>query len=126
MTSWTPDELAKVGTAEELQIESRRGDGSLRKPVTIWVVREGDDLYVRAAYGRESAWFRGAQERHEGRIRAGGVVKEVQFVEVDAADSVNDAIDAVYRSKYHRYAASIIESIVNQKARAATIHLVAV
>lgn len=41
MTTWTSDELKKVGTAEELEIASIRRDGTLRRPVTIWVVRVG-------------------------------------------------------------------------------------
>jgi hypothetical protein len=121
MTAWTNDELNKIGTAEELQITSLRGDGTLRKPVTIWVVRLGDDLYVRSVNGRTSAWFRGTQVCHEGRIRAGGVQKDVTYV--DAAPDINDQIDAAYRTKYHRYAASIINSIISSKARTATIKL---
>ena len=70
MTTWTGDELDGIGTAHELQIASLRRDGTLRKPVTIWVVRVGNDLYVRSAYGRTPAWFRGTQVRHEGRINA--------------------------------------------------------
>ena len=80
MTTWMSDELKKIGTAEELKIASLRRDGTLRKPVIIWVVRVGDDLYVRPIYGRTSAWFRGTQTRHEGHIRAGGVDKDVTFV----------------------------------------------
>ena len=56
MKSWTSEELNKIGTAEELQIASLRRDGTQRPPVTIWVVRVGDDLYVRSVYGRGSAW----------------------------------------------------------------------
>ncbi len=121
MTAWTSDELAKIGSAEELQIASLRRDGTLRNPVTIWVVRYGEDLYVRSVNGRTGAWFRGVQVRHEGRIRAGGVDKDVTFVETD---DINDEIDAAYRTKYHRYAASIVNTIVSPKARAATIKLV--
>ena len=44
MTTWTSDELKKIGEAEELEIASLRGNGTLRNPVTIWVVRHGDDL----------------------------------------------------------------------------------
>ena len=51
MTAWTPDELAKIGAAEELLIASLRRDGTLRNPVTIWVVRHGGDLYVRSVNG---------------------------------------------------------------------------
>ena len=68
MSVWTNDELNKVGTAEELAIAPRRRDGTLRNPVTIWVVRVGDDLYVRSYRGRDGAWFRAAQVSHEGRI----------------------------------------------------------
>ncbi len=123
MTTWTSEELKKIGTAEELQIASLRNDGTLRKPVTIWVVRLGDDLYVRSVYGRNSAWFRGVQARHEGHIRAGGVDKDVSFVEVPDPDITNQ-IDAAYRTKYRRYAASIVSSIVSPEARSATIKLV--
>jgi hypothetical protein len=123
MTAWTSDELTKIGTAEELQIASLRRDGTLRKQVIIWVVRLGNDLYVRSVNGRTSAWFRGVQTRHEGHIRAGGVDKDVTFVE-EAGPEINDQIDAAYRTKYRRYAASIVDSIVSSKARAATIKLV--
>ena len=81
MTAWTSDELNKIERAEELQIASLRRDGTLRKSLPIWVVRVGDDLYVRSMNGRTAAWFRGVQERHEGHIRAGGVDRDVTFVE---------------------------------------------
>jgi hypothetical protein len=123
MTTWTSDELAKIGNAEELQIASLRRDGTLRKPVTIWVVRLGDDLYVRSVNGRNSAWFRGVQGRHEGHIRAGGVDKDVTFEE-EAAPEINARLDAAYRAKYHRYGESIVGTIVSPGARAATIKLV--
>jgi len=121
MSTWTSDELDRVGGAEELEIASVRRDGTLRRPVTIWVVRQGDDLYVRSVNGRTSSWFRGAQARHEAHIEAGGVDKDVLLVETD---DLNDEIDAAYRSKYHRYAESIVGSIVSPEARAATLKLV--
>ena len=122
MTTWTKDELNKIGAADELQIASLRRDDTLRNPVTIWVVRVGDDLYVRSVNGRTAAWFRGTQARHEGHIRAGGVDKDVTFVEAD--HDINDQIDDAYRTKYRRYAASIISSIISSDARAATVKLV--
>lgn len=122
MTAWTDDELAKVGAADELQIESRRADGTLRQPVTIWVVRHGDDLYVRSVNGRTAAWFRGTQVCHEGRISAGGIDKDVAFVEAD--DDVHDALDAAFRTKYGRYDAKYVDPTVTPMARAATLKLV--
>lgn len=123
MTTWTNDELNKIETAEELKIASLRRDGTLRNAVTIWVVRLGDDLYVRPVNGRNAAWFRGTQVRHEGHIRAGGVDKDVTFVE-ESDSEVNDQVDAAYRTKYRRYAASIINTVVSPQARSATIKLV--
>ena len=98
MTAWTSDELNKIGNAEELDLASLRSDGTRRKPVTIWVVRIGDDLYVRAYKGRSGPWFRGVLGRHEGHIRAGGVDKEVTFVD-ERDPGINDRIDAAFRSK---------------------------
>ena len=122
MTTWTSDELNKIGKAEELQIASLRHDGTLGKPVTIWVVRVGDDLYVRSVNGRTASWFRGVETRHEGHIRAGGVDKDVTFVEETDSD-INDQVDAGYITKYRRYA-SIAKSMVAPAVRAATIQLV--
>ena len=121
MTGWTSDELAKIGTADDLEIASLRRDGTLRNPRTIWVVRLGDGLYVRSMYGRGGGWFPGTQVRHQGRIRAGGVDKDVTFA--DADPDLDDAIDAAYRDKYRRYGPNIIGSVVNPEARAATIKL---
>ncbi len=122
MTTWTSDELTKIGAADELRIASLRRDGTLRTPVTIWVVRHGDDLYVRSVNGRTAAWFRGTQTRHEGRIEAGGVEKDVTFVDGDP--TLVAQIDTAYRAKYHRYAASIVNHVVGAEARSATLKLV--
>ena len=122
MSHWTSDQLDKVGKAEELQISSVRGDGTLGKPVTIWVARHGDDLFVRSVRGRSAHWFRGTQERHEGRIRAGGVQQDVTFV--DAGHDIDDEVDAAYRAKYRRYAGSILNSVLTPEARSTTIQLV--
>ena len=123
MTTWTSTELNKIGIAEELQIASLRNDGTLRKLVIIWVVRVGDDLYVRSVNGRGSDWFRGVLTRHQGHIQAGGVKKDVAFVEeVDA--NVSERIDAAYREKYRRYPKEYVDACVTPEARAATIKLV--
>jgi hypothetical protein len=123
MTAWTSDELTKIGTAEELKLASMRRDDTLRKPVIMWVVRHGDRLYVRSVNGPTGVWFRGTQTRRRGRIRAGGVDKDVTFV-FDTDDNVNDQIDAAYREKYRRYPDSIVNSVLTPAARSSTIELV--
>ncbi|MFD1539509.1 DUF2255 family protein [Nonomuraea guangzhouensis] len=122
MSAWTSDELTKIGNAEELELASVRRDGSLRDPVTMWVVRNGDNLYVRSMRGRDGAWYRGTQTRHEGHISAGGVDKDVTFA--DAEPDVDGRLDDAYRGKYRRYSSNIVGSVVNPEARAATLKLV--
>lgn len=122
MTMWTSEELTKIETAEELQIASLRADGTLRKPVIIWVVRLGDNLYVRCVNGRKGAWFRGVQTRHEGRIWSGGVEKDVAFVD-ESDPEINDKINEAYLTKYRRYP-QYVAPMVTPEVRAATIKLV--
>ena len=121
MASWTPDELSTVGSTDELDLRSRRSDGSLRDPVTIWVVRHDDDLYVRPVRGREG-WFRGTRSRHEGHVSSGAVDRDVSFV--DADPGLNEAIDAEYRAKYSSYPVQFVDNVVTDQARSATIKLV--
>jgi hypothetical protein len=123
MTGWTGEELGKIGETDELELASLRPDGTLRRWVTIWVVRHGDDLYVRAYKGRTSPWFRGTQVRREGRIRADGVEQDVAFVE-ETDPGINDVLDAAYRAKYRRHGATYVDPMVAAAARAATIKLV--
>jgi len=121
MTAWTDDELTRIGQAEELQISSHRQDGSLRPFVTIWAVRAGDDLYVRSAYGSTNPWFRRARASGTGRIRAGGLERDVTFAETHPAAHL--AIDAAYHAKYDRHGPAIVGTVVGAKAAQATIRL---
>ena len=126
MSEWTSDELTKIANAEELKIASMRRDGSLRKPVTIWVVRVADRLYVRSVKGPTGPWFPGTQTRRQGHIRAGGVEKDVSFHFIDANEEVNGQIDAAYRAKYRRYPESILNTVLTPAAHSSTIQLVPV
>ncbi|MFI7501811.1 DUF2255 family protein [Streptomyces sp. NPDC049687] len=121
MTSWTNDELTRIEHAEELRMAPARSDGTPRTPVPIWVVRDGDDLYVRSFRGSAGAWYRAARASHEGRIRSGGVDKDVTLVEV-TDPGVNDRIDTAYRTKYGRYGASYVDPMV--ASRDTTLKLV--
>jgi hypothetical protein len=121
MTTWTSDELDRIGRAQELHLASRRPDGSLRPYVTMWVVRAGDDLFVRSAYGPDNPWFVRAKASGTGRIRAGGVERDVAFDE--AAPDAHPAIDAAYHTKYDRYGPKIVGSVVGPRVRDVTIRL---
>lgn len=122
MTVWTADELARVGGATEIEVSSRRPDGSLRPYVTIWVVRSGDDLYVRSAYGPDNGWYRRAKASGKGRIRAGGLERDVAFEE--PGPSVDADLHASYHTKYDQYGARMVGTVVSTEAARATLRLV--
>jgi hypothetical protein len=121
MATWTNEELNRLGEAEELQLASMRKDGTLRPYVTMWVVRAGNDVYVRSAYGPDNPWYRRAKASGAGRIRANGLERDVTFAE--AAPDVHAAIDAAYHAKYDRHGPAIVGTVVGDKAAAVTLRL---
>ena len=121
MSGWATGELDRIGAAEELQLASRRRDGSLRPYVTMWVVRVGDEVYVRSAYGPDNPWYRRATASGVGRIRAGEVERDVSFA--DADPGVHGDIDAAYHAKYDRHGPRIVGTVVGPGAASVTIRL---
>lgn len=122
MAGWSDEELRAIGGADELRLVSRRADGSLRPPVTIWVVEADGALAVRSGWGRGNGWFRRALVTHRGRVEAGGVARDVRFEE--AGDAVQDSVDAAYHAKYDRYGPKYVDPVVSAESRTATFLLV--
>ncbi|MGY5035798.1 DUF2255 family protein [Streptomyces sp. 900116325] len=93
----------------------------MHPPTPIWVVRDGDNLYVRAHRGRSGAWFRTARATHTSHITAGGLDRDVIFTEVDDP-ALAAHPDGAYRTKYAR-CSTYVPPIVADTARAATLRL---
>ncbi len=55
--SWTVEQIERMGESSEVQIASRRSDGSLRPSVPIWVVCCDESVYVRTWYRRRTGWY---------------------------------------------------------------------
>jgi hypothetical protein len=124
VTAWTEQELRRAGDATELQLASRRPDGSLRPYVTIWTVRAGDQLYVRSAYGSDNPWFRRATGSGNGRIRAGGIERDVTFTPASQlGPDALAAVDVAYHAKYDRYGPQIVGTVTGPRAAAVTLRL---
>lgn len=119
MTNWTENEVDRIAGANELRIATKRTDGSVRSFVPIWVVRVGDDLYIRAYHGPGGSWYRQAQRSGRAMIRAGGIEREVTFTPGD--DALRSSIDAAYRGKYGR--GMYVDAMVTDDAAAATLRL---
>jgi hypothetical protein len=78
-------------------------------------------LYVRSAYGPSNPWFVRAKASGAGRIRAGGLEREVTFVEADP--DTHAAIDAAYHAKYDRYGPAIVGSVTGAHSAHTTLQL---
>lgn len=120
---WSTDDLRRIGGANELQVASYRPDGTLRPYVTIWTVTTGGRIYVRSAYGADNPWFRRALASGRGRIRAGGVERDVEFVHLDAGDPVHRDVEAAYHTKYDRYGPAIVGTVTGDHATHVTLRL---
>ena len=129
-TTWSTDELAAFETADEVRLAVRRADGTLRRPVTIWIVRVGGDLYVRSVNGPSASWYRPVRERHEGHLEApadrdgvdrDGVGRDVALAAADAR--LNNQVDSAYQDKYGRYPGTYVNAIIADQARATTLRL---
>ena len=57
--AWSPAELQEINAARELEIASRRADGTLRRWVPIWAVSTGGLVYVRTWYRRRDRLVEG-------------------------------------------------------------------
>jgi hypothetical protein len=117
---WNPTQLAQIAAAREIEISALREDGGLSKPVTIWAVQVGEELYVRSVRGSGGGWYKTAEQRHEGRIEAGDIAVDVTFE--DAPHHLDDEIDAAYKAKYG-YPSDPVDSVNTDAAQATTIRL---
>jgi hypothetical protein len=121
-TNWPSDELPRLGGAEEIDISTRRRDGSLRPFVPIWIVTVDGALYVRSYRGTGGAWYRHATAHPAGTIQADGLQRDVTLTAADPA--TRDLIDAAYRTKYGRYGDSYLQTMLGEQAVASTMKLI--
>jgi hypothetical protein len=80
--AWSPAELQEINAARELEIASRRADGTLRRWVPIWAVSTGGLVYVRTWYRRETGWFGRVLASRRARIRVPGLEADVEVEDV--------------------------------------------
>jgi hypothetical protein len=120
---WDTSELDRIAGATELDLAARRDDGSLSRYTTMWVAQVDANLYVRSAYGPDSAWYRRAVRHGRGRLRAGGVERDVVLVHLSPDDALHTVIDDAFHAKYDRYGPRIVGTVVGTEAAAVTLRL---
>jgi hypothetical protein len=119
--NWTNEELEIFAAAEEVRIAAV-DEGGPRPDVPVWVVRVGDDLYVRSVKGRSGRWYQRIARSHQGRVSAGGL--ECHITVEDPGAAVNTEIDAAYGQKYARYGDRYIQAMTTPEVASTTLRLV--
>jgi hypothetical protein len=123
-TGWSPAAVASIAGAQELEIAARRADGSLRRPVPIWVVAVGDRIYVRTWYRRDTGWFGQVLRSGRAHVRVPDLEADVAVADIaDRDPALRAEIDAAYRAKYASYGSATIDRMVGPEAAAATLQL---
>lgn len=124
-TAWSAEVLERIGRADELQIATQRVDGTLRRWTPVWVVRVGQQVYVRTWYRRDNGWFGRVLVSRRARIRVSGLEVDVAVEDVGSDKSeLRAAVDAAYRAKYERYGDSTVGRMETDEAAATTLQLI--
>jgi len=123
-TTWTFDELQRIGSSDELHIAAQRADGTLGRWVPIWVVCVGEQVYVRTWHRRDTGWFGHVLASGRAHVRVPGLAADVVVADIgEGAPAVRAGIDAAYRAKYSHYGSSSLDAMTTPAAAATTLQL---
>jgi hypothetical protein len=122
--SWSSDELQQIDTTEELHLAAYRADGTPRRETPVWVVRVGEEVYVRTWYRRDNGWFGHVVNSRRARISVAGLEVEIAIEDVGAMAELRPGVDAAYLAKYGRYAGTSVDRMVTAEAAATTLRLI--
>ncbi|MFJ9778696.1 DUF2255 family protein [Amycolatopsis sp. NPDC101161] len=112
MTTWTPEDLARLAESYSLVLTAGDGPG-----VEIGMAVVDGGVYVRAYRGVRSRWYRAARDHGHGRIELGGVTRAVSFT---TGVEPPGGLDAAFAGKYGPVSDALVAS---PEARAATVRI---
>jgi len=112
--TWSAEQLRRFEAAEELEVGGRRW-------TPVWVVRAGDQVYVRTWQRRDTGWYGRVRREGTARVRVPGL--EADVVVEGTGDAERAGVDAAYRAKYGRYGEATVGRMVSDEAAASTLRL---
>jgi hypothetical protein len=118
---WTSEELDRIAGSDELEIATFTAEGTSRHYIPIWVVRVGDDVYVRSYHGPLGRWYRRAIRHHAAWIRVDDIERHVR---VEEAPLEAEPVSQAYRAKYTRYGETYLAPMINAEAVSTTLRLI--
>jgi len=112
--------LQRLSRAEEVQIETQRDAQGPAHRVTIWVVVNGDDVYVRSVRGASARWYREITAHPVGALHVDGQRIPVHAIPATDERSIARA-SAGYQRKYAR--SPFVGSMVREAVLPTTLRL---
>ncbi len=70
MARFPPDVLARLDRTPLVEIETTRADGTTRRRA-IWIVVDGDDVFVRSWRGEAGVWYRSLRRQPTAVLHVG-------------------------------------------------------
>jgi hypothetical protein len=98
--SFSSDDLARIGKAIEVEIETQAPDAPAHRTV-IWAVVNGDEVFVRSVRGRAARWYREAAANPAVALHVDGRRFAATAIPATDPDSI-ERTSAELRRKYDR------------------------
>ncbi len=102
-TTFDPETLQTLDRTAEIDIETSRGEGAPVHRVTIWIVVDGDEAFVRSVRGPRGRWYRELSANPRGAIHVKGRRLAIEAEPAADADSVSRVSDALKRKYEQRW-----------------------
>lgn len=96
--SFSGDDLARLRTAEEVDIETQPPEGPAHR-TTIWLVVDGDEVFIRSVRGKAGRWYREATANPAVAVHVDGRRLPATAIPATDPDSIERTTAAV-RRKY--------------------------
>ena len=98
--SFASDDLARIAQAEEIEIETQAPDAPVHR-TRIWIVVDGEDVFVRSVRGETGRWYREATANPAVAIHVDGRRLPATAIPATDPDSI-ERTSAALREKYDR------------------------
>jgi hypothetical protein len=96
--------LDQLRQKDEVRVETSRGDAVHR--TIIWVVVDGDDVFIRSVRGPRGRWYRELSDSGKGALIIGRTRIPIRALPADDDESIERASRAL-REKYRSSGASL-------------------
>jgi hypothetical protein len=110
-----------IGATRQVEIETQRPSGERRRTI-VWIVTDGNDVYVRSVRGSAGRWYRDLVANPNGALHIGGDRVGVRVT--PAADPASVAlVSDLFRAKYGRTSRASTESMIQPHTLETTLRL---